>query len=241
MLQATRSHKWFVASNHLIPGPKFIHLKRLSHSNVTQQLQDLRPSAFRQWPTSLADEIKPSLMILSFPHQPLTVIFAQSYNICGKILRSCISASPLRAWWRLRPLFALSLNFFFFFRSCIWMLPHITSKCNTRDLLPSPRARLNLFLEPHHHLLPSSRDVIRLMLTLVCMGGFQCQHAHCTVPRRQLWVNTCCDTLLERPWGVCTPQWALWRRKERLNCAGLCACCLCARRRWRGTDCKKYT
>lgn len=109
------------------------------------------------------------------------------------------------------------------------MLPHIRSKCNTRSPLLSPTARLSLFLEPHHHLLPSGSDLIRLMLSLVCIGGFQCQRAHCTVPRWQLWVNTCCDTLLERPWGVCTPQWALWRRKERMNCAGLCACLsLCA-------------
>lgn len=143
-----------------------------------------------------------------------------------KVLYLCLSPQGLMA---VTSPFCLVFKLFFFFRS-IRMLPHITSKCNTRDLLLSPRARLSLFLEPHHHLLPSSRDLIRLMLTLVCLGGFQCQCAHCTVPQRQLWVNTCCDILLERPRGVCTLQWALWRRKERMNCA----VCLCAWGRRRG-------
>lgn len=66
---------------------------------------------------------------------------------------------------------------------------------------------------------PSSpgSDLIRLMLTLGCTGGFQRQHVHCTVPWWKLQVNTGCDTLLEKPWDVCTPQWFLWRRKKEKN------------------------
>lgn len=176
--------------------------------------------------------------------QLLPVILAQSYYVCEKnwrVLR--LHSGP----WGLMAVRSPFIFFAIALSSKLFQELHLNTSSHQIKVGytgPSPFSQSlgTLVFGATPPPSSSSSDLIRLMLTLGCTGGFQRQHVHCTVPWWKLQVNTGCDTLLERPWDVCTPQWFLWRRKkEKKTMCVWVPICLCVWRRQQGTDWKKYT